>query len=468
MVIFTHFIFLSMSPTPFQDGLPAPQRYGAIFTIALGIMMAVLDGAIANVALPTIARDLHASPAQSVWIVNAYQIAIVASLLSLSFLGDMLGYRRVYQVGLGLFILTSAFCALSSSLSMLTLARVLQGFGGAALMSVNTALIRIIYPQRHLGRGMAINSLVVAVSSAAGPTVAAAILSFASWKWLFLINVPLGVIALWLALRFLPENSQKAKAQKFDVPSALMNALFFGLLIYALTGFAQGGSRALAEVAVLAVLGWFFVRRQQRLAVPLLPVDLLRIPLFSLSICTSICSFCAQMLAMVSLPFFLQNVLGRDEVATGLLLTPWPLATMVLAPIAGRLIEHIHAGLLGGIGLALFAAGLFLLALLPAQPQDWDIIWRMALCGAGFGLFQSPNNHTIISSAPRNRSGGASGMLGTARLLGQSSGAALVALMFTLFDQGGTHASLILAGLFSSVAALFSLSRLSQKRAAAQ
>lgn len=470
MVILTHFIFLAMSPTPFQDGLPAPQRYGAIITIALGIMMAVLDGAIANVALPTIARELHASPAQSVWIVNAYQIAIVASLLSLSFLGDMLGYRRVYQVGLGLFILTSAFCALSSSLSMLTLARVLQGFGGAALMSVNTALIRIIYPQRHLGRGMAINSLVVAVSSAAGPTVAAAILSFASWKWLFLINVPLGVIALWLALRFLPENSQKAKAQKFDVPSALMNALFFGLLIYALTGFAQGGSWALAlgEMAVLAVLGVFFVRRQQRLAVPLLPVDLLRIPLFSLSICTSICSFCAQMLAMVSLPFFLQNVLGRDEVATGLLLTPWPLATMVLAPIAGRLIEHIHAGLLGGIGLVLFAAGLFLLALLPAQPQDGEIIWRMALCGAGFGLFQSPNNHTIISSAPRNRSGGASGMLGTARLLGQSSGAALVALMFTWFDQGGTHASLILAGLFSSVAALFSLSRLSQKSAATQ
>lgn len=470
MFIFTHFTYLAMSPTPFQDGLPAPQRYGAIFTIALGIMMAVLDGAIANVALPTIARELHASPAQSVWIVNAYQIAIVASLLSLSFLGDMLGYRRVYQVGLGLFILTSAFCALSSSLSMLTLARVLQGLGGAALMSVNTALIRIIYPQRHLGRGMAINSLVVAVSSAAGPTVAAAILSFASWKWLFLINVPLGVIALWLALRFLPENSQKAKAQKFDVPSALMNALFFGLLIYGLTGFAQGENPALAlaEVVVLAVVGWFFVRRQQRLAVPLLPVDLLRIPLFSLSICTSICSFCAQMLAMVSLPFFLQNVLGRNEVATGLLLTPWPLATMVLAPIAGRLIEHIHAGLLGGIGLALFAAGLFLLALLPAQPQDWDIIWRMALCGAGFGLFQSPNNHTIISSAPRNRSGGASGMLGTARLLGQSSGAALVALMFTMFDQNGTHASLILAGLFSSVAALFSLSRLSQKRVATQ
>ncbi len=174
-----------MSPSSSHDGLPVPQRYGAILTIVLGITMAVLDGAIANVALPTIAREFNASPAESVWIVNAYQIAIIVSLLSLSFLGDMLGYRRIYQAGLALFIATSLFCALSSSLNMLTFARVLQGFGGAALMSVNTALIRIIYPQRYLGRGMAINSLVVAVSTAAGPTVAAAILSVASWKWLF-------------------------------------------------------------------------------------------------------------------------------------------------------------------------------------------------------------------------------------------------------------------------------------------
>lgn len=452
-----------------QDGLPLPQRYGAIITIALGIMMAVLDGAIANVALPTIARDLSASPAESIWIVNAYQIAIVISLLSLSFLGDMLGYRRIYQAGLVLFIATSLFCALSSTLTTLTVARVLQGFGGAALMSVNTALIRIIYPQRFLGRGMAINSLIVAVSSAAGPTIAAAILAVASWQWLFLINIPFGLAALWLALRFLPDNPQKARQQKFDIPSAVMNALFFGLLITALSGFSQGqpASLIVTELAALIVTGIIFVRRQLTLPVPLLPVDLLRLPLFSLSIGTSVCSFCAQMLAMVSLPFYLQNVLGRDEVATGLLLTPWPLATMVMAPIAGRLIEKYHAGLLGGLGLALFAVGLFLLAMLPAQPADADIIWRMMLCGAGFGLFQSPNNHTIISSAPRNRSGGASGMLGTARLTGQSAGAALVALMFNLFSDSGTHASLILAGGFASAAAAISLVRLTQSRAAA-
>ena len=449
------------------DGVPTPQRYGAILTIVIGLTMAVLDGAIANVALPTIATDLNASPAASIWIVNAYQIAIVISLLSLAFLGEMIGYHRVYKTGLIIFTLASLLCAFSDSLVMLTFARILQGFGGAALMSVNTALIRLIYPRKQLGRGMGINSFVVAVSSAAGPTIAAAILSLASWQWLFLINVPLGIIAWFLAARFLPANGTQSQAKRFDLPSAVMNALTFGLLITALSGFAQGQSIiwVMVEIATLLIIGFFFVRRQLHLPVPLLPVDLLRIPLFSLSICTSICSFCAQMLAMVSLPFFLQTIAGRSEVETGLLLTPWPLATMVMAPLAGYLIERVHAGLLGALGMVIMACGLFGMALLPSSPTDLDIIWRMLLCGAGFGLFQSPNNHTIVSSAPRNRSGGASGMLGTARLLGQSTGAALVALMFNSFGNNGTHVSLLLAGSLAIVAMVFSGLRVSQPRA---
>ncbi|OWF74622.1 MFS transporter [Yersinia frederiksenii] len=451
---------------PVTDGLPVPQRYAAIAVIALGITIAVLDGTIANVALPTIARDLNASPATSIWVVNAYQLAITISLLSMASLGDIIGYRRVYQAGLLVFSITSLFCALSDSLWTLTFARVLQGFGAAALMSVNTALIRIIYPRAQLGRGIGINSVIVAVSAAAGPTIASAILAVASWQWLFAINVPIGLLAWGLGMKYLPANNTKSNGNRFDFNSSIMNALTFGLLIIAISGFAQGQSATViaAEIIALLVIGFFFVRRQLSQPFPLLPVDLLRIPIFALSIGTSICSFAAQMLAMVALPFFLQSVLGRDEVATGLLLTPWPLATMVVAPIAGRLVERYHAGLLGGIGLAVFASGLFLLALLPQNPTDLDIIWRMMLCGAGFGLFQSPNNHTIISAAPQHRSGGASGMLGTARLLGQTSGAALVALMFNLFSTNGTHASLILAGCFASIAALVSLLRVSQKR----
>lgn len=352
------------------DGLPLPQRYGAILTIVIGISMAVLDGAIANVALPTIATDLHASAASSIWVVNAYQIAIVVSLLSLSFLGDMFGYRRIYKCGLVVFLLASLFCALADSLQMLTMARVVQGFGGAALMSVNTALIRLIYPQRHLGRGMGINSFIVAVSAAAGPTIAAAILSIASWKWLFLINVPLGIIALILAMRFLPPNGSRSNKPRFDLPSAVMNALTFGLLITALSGFAQGQPMTLigAEVAAMMVVGYFFIRRQLSLPVPLLPVDLLRIPLFSLSIGTSICSFCAQMLAMVSLPFYLQTVLGRSEVETGLLLTPWPLATMVMAPLAGYLIERRPCRFTGRAG--------------PAGDGKWTVCPGITSCRA--------------------------------------------------------------------------------------
>ncbi|CNC49286.1 MFS transporter [Yersinia pseudotuberculosis] len=453
-----------MNPST-SDGLPVPQRYAAILVIALGIMMAVLDGTIANVALPTIARDLNTSPATSIWVVNAYQLAITISLLSMASLGDIIGYRRVYQAGLLIFSVTSLFCALSDSLWTLTFARVLQGFGAAALMSVNTALIRIIYPRAQLGRGIGINTLIVAVSSAAGPSIAAAVLSVASWQWLFALNVPIGLLAWCLGIKFLPANNTKSNGNRFDITSCVLNALTFGLLITAISGFSQGQSPAViaAQVVALLLIGFFFVRRQLTQSFPLLPVDLLRIPIFALSIGTSIFSFAAQMLAMVSLPFFLQTVLGRDEVATGLLLTPWPLATMVIAPIAGRLVERYHAGLLGGIGLAIFASGLFLLAVLPANPSDVDIIWRMILCGAGFGLFQTPNNHTIISAAPQHRSGGASGMLGTARLLGQTSGAALVALMFNMFSNNGTYASLILAGCFASIAALVSLLRVTQK-----
>jgi DHA2 family multidrug resistance protein-like MFS transporter len=445
--------------TTVSDGLPAPQRYGAILTIALGLTVSVLDGAIANVALPTIAQDLHASPASSIWIVNAYQLAITISLLSLSSLGEIFGYRRIYMIGLVVFSLTSLACALSDSLATLTFARVLQGFGAASIMSVNVALVRIIYPQRFLGRGMGINALIVA-----------AVLSFANWPWLFAINLPIGLVAFCLAAKFLPANPVKTSGQKFDFISSLMNALTFGLLISAISGFAQGQNRLLilAEVIVLVIVGWFFVRRQLNKTSPLLPVDLLRIPIFTMSLCTSMCSFAAQMLAFVSLPFFLQNTLGLNAVETGLLLTPWPLATMVMAPIAGRLVERYHAGILGGIGLVVFSAGLYSLALLPDHPSHLNIIWRMIVCGAGFGLFQSPNNHTIVSSAPRSRSGGASGMLGTARLLGQSTGAAMVALMFNLFSAHGTHASLVLAGSLALAGAIVSVMRMTQKSVSQQ
>ncbi|GAC63319.1 putative major facilitator superfamily transporter [Edwardsiella tarda ATCC 15947 = NBRC 105688] len=453
---------VAISPSHSLDGLPLRQRYGAMLAIALGIAIAVLDGAIANVALPSIAHDLRASPADAIWIVNAYQLAVTISLLSLAAIGERIGYRRIFLAGCLLFSLTSLTCALSDSLLTLTLSRVLQGFAAAALMSVNTALIRLIYPASQLGRGMGLNALVVAVSSAAGPTIAAAVLSLGDWPWLFAINIPFGLLAYLIGRGSLPANPATPTHAPFDRLSALLNALTFGLLLSLISGVAQRQSPSVLwlEGVALLICATLLIRRERQQPQPLLPIDLMRIPVFALSIATSICSFCAQMLALVSLPFFLQRTLGYGEVATGLLLTPWPLATMIVAPIAGRLVERVNAGVLGGLGMALTGVGLLSLAWLPTQPDDVALIWRMALCGAGFGLFQSPNNHTMIASAPRQRSGGASGMLGTARLFGQTLGAALVALMFNwLGDDHGTHGALLLGAACALAAAAVSLLR---------
>ncbi|MEG1622453.1 MAG: MFS transporter [Alistipes sp.] len=440
-----------------------PRRLWAILAVAFGVSVSVLDGAIANIALPTISAELGISAANSIWVVNAYQLSIVVSLLSFSALGDVIGYRKVYIGGLILFTVSSVGCALSNSLATLITARVIQGFGAAAITSINTTLIRLIYPRNRLGRGMGINATIVAVSSVAGPTVAAGILSVASWPWLFAINIPIGLIAIKLSYKFLPHNPVHVEGRRFDWRDGAMNALMFGLLIASIEGYSHGLNPQWIGISVVLLLGvsYFFIRGQLHKPYPLLPFDLLRKPIFSVSILSSICSFTAQMTAMVALPFFLQKDLGYNEVRTGLILTSWPAIIMVVAPIAGILIERIHAGLLGGVGLMMMAGGLLLLFYLPADPTPSTIIWRLLLCGCGFGLFQSPNNSILIASAPPQRSGSASGMLATARLIGQTSGAALVALLFHISPEGSCRTALFVAGCFAFAGSVISFSRLS-------
>ena len=453
-------------PPDFEDGLPWPRRFWAILTVLIAVAMSMLDNSIANVALPTIAQSLDASPAASVWVVNAYQMAIMILLLPLASLGDIHGYRRIYCIGLGVFTLASLACASTHSLPMLAAARALQGAGGAGLMSVNAALIRAIYPRASLGRGLGINAFVIAASSAAGPTVAGAVLAVARWEWLFLINVPLGLLALGLALRTLPAN--RPSPHRFDALSAVLNAFTFGLLITGIDGFGhQESFKYIAiQLALAAAFGTVFVWRQTLIPFPMLPVELFRRPIFALSVGTSICSFVAQGLALVSLPFYFERSLGLSQVETGLLMTPWPAAIAIVAPLAGRLSDRYPAGILGAIGLATMSVGLALLAFLPTPPSHLDIAWRMTLCGAGFGFFQSPNNRAILANTPRERSGGAGAIISTARLLGQTTGTALVALIFGLAAASTELAlssqsiAILLAAGFAAGAAIVSSLRL--------
>jgi DHA2 family multidrug resistance protein-like MFS transporter len=448
------------------DGLPHPARRYALITLCLAVAMSVLDGAIANIALPTIAIDLNTSPAASIWVVNAYQLAITVSLLPFSSLGDIYGYRRVFLGGLGVFTAASLGCSLSHTLLALVLSRVVQGFGAAGIMSVNTALVRFVVPRAQLGRGMARITLTVAASAATGPTVAAGILSVAPWPYLFAVNIPIGIVAVLLALRSLPRTPLSPHG--FDLPSALLNAATFGLLIIAVDGLGQGETplAAMLQLAGAGVVGVFFIRRQLSLPAPMLPVDLFQRPIFALSVATSICSYTAQTLAYVALPFMFQYAGGLSQIETGLLMTPWPFIVVFVAPLAGRLSDRYSAGLLGGLGLAVLTFGLLLLFFLPADASNANIAWRMAVCGTGFGFFQTPNNRAILSSAPRERSGASSGMLATARLLGQTGGAALVALIFGLTgaDPGGVgygaSVALAVGAGFSAAGAIASAARL--------
>ena len=303
------------------------------------------------------------------------------------------------------------------------------------------------------------NATVGSIATAVGPTVASAILSVAHWPWLFAVNVPIGLFTLAVSWRALPHTARSAA--RFDSTSAALCAATFGLLITGVDGLAHGqrGLLVAAELIAALVAGVALVSRQTKLTAPLLPVDLLRVPLFALSAAGAMCCFAAQGLAYVAMPFLLQTELGRSQVATGLLLTPWPLMVALISPASGRLSDRYSPALLGGAGLVAMAVGLVLLAVLPSHPSDVDIVWRTALCGLGFGFFNTPNNRAMIASAPPHRSGGASGMVATARLLGQTLGAALVALCFELLPGHGVGAALLLGAGFAGAAALASLLR---------
>ncbi len=418
------------------DGLTGRARARAMAAVALSVLLSVLDYAVANVALPTIARDIHTSPSSSIWVVNAYQLASLIALMPVASLGEILGAARLCRAGLAVFIVASALCALSTNLPALAAARVFQGLGGACIMGVNLALVRFIYPASQLGRGIALNGLVIAVGVALGPTVASAVLSVATWPYLFWINLPLGGAALWLALTSLPETPRAVRA--FDWFSALLLALSFGPLVMGLDNLAHRGPPTLAILFVVfgAACVFVLIRRESARAAPLFPVDLLRLPPFRLAFSVGFLGFIASNFFIIAMPFFLEAGLGRDAVQTGLLMTPWATFVAIGSFAVGRIADRTSPAIVSSAGLLVTASGFMLLRTINAHPSDFGICSRIALAGLGFGVFQPPNNRAILLCAPYARSGAASGMVSAARLFGQTMGAMLVASVFALLASG--------------------------------
>ncbi len=468
-----------MPPAPLQtqtterDGIAMPDRLWATVVLVLGVTMSSLDGTIVNLALPLIARDLNSTAAHAVWVVSAYLLATLCLLLPCAAMGDRIGPKWVYLGGVAVFAVASGICLLATSLPMLAFARGLQGLGAAGIMSVHSGLIRQIFPRKQFGRALAMNSGLVAAAAAAGPSVAAAILSVATWPWLFVANIPVGILLILLGWRALPRAPRPAApGPRLVGQDVLLNIVTFGLIFLgaqSLAGALTHDAQLTSFVIPLALLfaglfsGRLFLRRQRDLPMPILPVDLLRIPLFRLSICTSVAAFAAQTLVFVALPFLMLGAWGQSAGEAGLVMSSWPFAVLFMAPLAGMLIGRYPGGLLGGVGMTLMTAGIVLLATRAGVPSLQVIVWSMALCGIGFGLFHSPNNHTILTAAPATRSGAAGGMLATARLTGQVIGAVLLALIFTLnrsHPVDGPEMALWVAAGLAALAGVFSALRI--------
>lgn len=441
------------------DGLTGAPLVFAVVAVLLGTFMSNLDAAIANIAMPVISHELNSPAATTVWVVNAYQLAMGVCVLLLAALGDRWGYRRIHLTGVTIFLIGSIACAMSPSIGVLIASRTFQGIGGALLAVAGPALLRVVAPHRLLSRCMGWLALSVALSASVGPSLAALIMEHANWRWLFWVNLPASACVLVAAAVALPRSA--GLVRPFDKVGSTLGVLALALVIVGVANLGGVGSRiGEAELAGGLAIGAVFAWQQRGRAHTVLPNDLLAIPLFSMSVVTAICAYAAQMLALVSLPFVLEQTYGRSVAQSGLLMTPWPFVIVFVAPLAGRLATRYPAGILSSIGLAVLACGLALTAALPHDAGNVDIALRLALCGIGFGLYQTPNNVLMMTSGPRNRSGAAGAMMSLSRIVGMSLGAACAAL---LLSHGASLVPLGAAAAVALAGACVSSLRLTQR-----
>jgi len=434
------------------DGLPQPRRTYASLCMAAGIAIAVLDASMVNIALPSAARSLGLTPAEAVWVVNAFQITVVGMLIPFSALGEILGFKRVWSFGLALFLLGAVGSALAPNFGILLATRVLQGFGAAAVMSLLSALIRHTNPVAHLGRAIGNNAMTVAICSAAGPSIGAAVLAVAPWPFVFAAHVPIGLAALAFGVRHLPDVPPQRRP--FDILSAALNVAAFGLGFLGIDLLLHRPSIGIVLLAAGLACGAALVWREMARPTPLLPLDLLRVRSIRLAVIASSCMFAVHILVAINMPFHL-SAAGFTPLQIGLIITPYPIAIGLLAPIAGRLSDRLPSAIPCAIGGGTLAVAMVLLAFLPPERPEF-ICPTLLLAGIGFGFFQAPNNRAIIVNAPRARAGGAGGLQATARVLGQAFGATTAAACFTL---AGPWLAFLCGSVLAVLSGVASLSR---------
>jgi EmrB/QacA subfamily drug resistance transporter len=423
-----------------------PNKWAILAVAAVGTFMATLDSSIVNISLPAIAHNFNVPLNGAIeWVVIAYLVATAAIMLTAGRLADMIGRKIVWIVGLIIFTVSSACCGLSPTLTFLIIARAVQGLGGALIMAVGPAMITGAFLPQERGKALGLNAIVVSLGISVGPVLGGFLTGAFSWRWIFYVNVPVGIIGFIATLIVLKGRSQR-KATKFDPLGALLLAVGLACITAALSfgqefGWVSPVILGLLIMGIIALVALPFV--EMHVSTPVIVLSLLKNRVFTSATLSLLLGTLALFAVSFMMPFYLEDLKGFPTQLSGLLLTPMPLAIACIAPFSGTLADRIGTRWLAAGGLAIACLGLVLISFLNEHSSIFDICWRLFLTGAGQAIFQSPNNSALLGSAPKQHQGSASGFLATSRVVGQSISIALAGAVFA--GLGGATAGAILA-----------------------
>ena len=417
----------------FHPGIDYHRKWYVMIAIAIGIFMSTIDSSIVNVALPTLVIDLDTDLPTIQWIVLAYLLTLSTFLLSVGRLADMKGKKSIYTSGFLIFTLGSLFCGISSNVNWLIASRVLQAIGATMILGLGTAIVTEAFPPRELGLALGVTGTMVSIGIVIGPTLGGLLLSIANWHWIFFVNLPLGILGIYLAVRFIPATKPHG-GQRFDYPGAFALLLSLLLFLFSLTFGQQEGfnsPRILIMLILSALSLCAFVLIEQRSSQPMIDLKLFRDRLLSINLITGFITFFAIAGTTFLMPFYLENAMGFDERQVGLLLATVPIAMGIVAPISGTLSDRLGSRRIAVIGLLILLVGYYLTSNLNMQTNALEYVLRFLPIGLGMGIFQSPNNSAIMGAAPKERLGVVSGILAINRTIGQITGIAILGAIWS-------------------------------------
>lgn len=421
------------SPAAGQAAL-SKRRWWILATVSVGTFMATLDGSIANVALPSIARDTHTSMGDVQWVLNAYLLTICALLPIVGKISDMVGRTRIYNYGFLIFTLGSLWCGLSHSLTGLILARIVQAIGAACMMANNQAIVSVTFASGGRGRAMGITGAMVSIGSLTGPGIGGILIGHFGWPAIFFVNIPIGIIGFIAGWFILPRSKRNSQQEPFDYTGSVFFMIGMVAFLYTASkgeewGWGSNRTLSLGLLAIIFLIAFFIWERKTRF--PMLDFSLYRIRAFRIGNITALLSFVALFCSNVMMPFYLQNILGFSPEKTGYAMMVYPMVMAVVAPFAGWLSDKIGSSYLTTGGLLLNAIGFALLNTLSMKESMWVVALHLAIFGLGHGFFQSPNNSSVMGAVPRPQLGTAGGLNALVRNVGMVLGVSFSVTLLT-------------------------------------